>query len=278
MFSLKIILIQLLNQNLVDLGVAIYKWDEKGKLPLAAKLDFDRDVAPLVRLLADIDVPPDVIGHMLTINPELLEEPLEDIQVRLNYLAIKNFSKAAIVTLISQSPIWLSLSVKQVDARLGFFQRTFGLTGGEVRKVAVSDPELITWIKTPVQIRRNLFSLNEEMGFSKEELKQIVLICPHILFKSDNKMPDLLKQFELLHNVIKYPHSTLAKFPLSLCRKWYNTEQRHLFLQTLGRAQYEPELPNYVNPGMLTEVDDVEFAEEVAKVHVGLYNQFLKTL
>jgi len=265
-------------QNLVDLGVALHKWDEKGKLPMAAKLDFDRDVAPLVRLLADITVSPDVISHMLTRNPELLEEPLEDIQVRLNYLAIKNFSKDAIVTLISESPKWLSLSVKQIDARLGFFQKTFDLTGGEVRHLAVSDPGLITWVKTPVQIRRNLFCLNEEMGFSKEELKMIVLACPHILFKKDEKMPDLLRQFELLHNVIKYPHSTLAKFPISLCRKWYNTEPRHLFLQSLGRAQYDPNLPNYVNPGMLTELDDVEFSEDVAKVHVGLYNQFLKTL
>ena len=34
---------------MVDLGVALHMWDSRGHLGLAVKLDFDRDVAPLVR-------------------------------------------------------------------------------------------------------------------------------------------------------------------------------------------------------------------------------------
>jgi hypothetical protein len=36
-------------QQLVDLGVNLYTWEQKGQLGLATKLDFNTDVAPLVR-------------------------------------------------------------------------------------------------------------------------------------------------------------------------------------------------------------------------------------
>lgn len=263
-------------QNLVDLGVGLYCWDLKGKLPLAAKLDFNRDVVPLIRLLADVGVPPDCIAEILTHNPELIEEEHADIKTRLNYLASKNFNKKEIISILTESASWLNFPVKIIDARLGFFQKTFGLTGNEVRKLTVSCPRLISWNKTPSQVRRNIFSLNEEMGFSRDELKQMMLEFPFLLLKTSEET--MLKQFELLHNVIGYPHKTLALFPSSLLCDWFITQPRHLFLVSLDRAQYSPLLPNYVHPGMLTGGEDKEFAEDVAKVNVNLYNQFMKTL
>jgi len=263
-------------QNLVDLGVGLYEWDFRGKLPLAAKLDFHRDVAPLIRLLADVGVPPDGIAEILTHNPELIEEELVDIKTRLNYLASKNFTKKEIISIVTVANKWLNFPVKIIDARLGFFQKTFELTGNEVRKLTVSSPRLISWHKTPSQVRQNIFSLNEEMGFTRDELKQMVLECPFLLLKLREK--SMLQQFELLHNVIGYPHETLALFPSSLLCDFFVTQPRHLFLVSLGRDQYSPLLPNYVNPGMLTGGEDKEFAEDVAKVNVGLFNQFMKTL
>ena len=50
-------------QRLVDLGVMLHRWDAMGKLPLAAKLDFERDVVPLVQFFMDIGVSLDSIGQ-----------------------------------------------------------------------------------------------------------------------------------------------------------------------------------------------------------------------
>jgi mTERF domain-containing protein len=265
-------------QRLVDFGVAIYHWDKRGKLPLAVKLDFERDVSPIIRLLTDVGVPVHCITDMLTHNPELLEEEIVDLQARLNYLASKNFTKNQIVSILSLSANWLRYPVKLIDARLGFFQKTFKLSGNEVRQLAVASPRLIAWRHTPNQVRLNVFSLHEEMGFSRDELKTMILACPDLLYVKEKYKVKMLKQFELLHNVIKYPHNTLALFPRSLTIDVDIVEPRHLFLESLGRAQYSPLLPNYVHPGMLTEGDDREFAEDIAKVHVELFNKFMKTL
>ena len=50
-------------QRLVDLGVALHRWDAMGKLDLATKIDFERDVVPLVQFFMDIGVSLDSIGQ-----------------------------------------------------------------------------------------------------------------------------------------------------------------------------------------------------------------------
>ena len=124
-------------KRLVDLGVPLHLWDTNNQLGLAVKLDFDRDVAPIVRFLADVGIDPDDIGDVLGGNPGLFEEELEDLHTRVNYLTSKLFSRQQIVQLICGSPKWLSFPVALIDARLGFFQKTFGLIGQEVRDMAV---------------------------------------------------------------------------------------------------------------------------------------------
>ena len=54
--------------------------------------------------------------------------------------------------------------------------------------------------------------------------------------------------------------------------------ERHQFLTSLGRAQYDPGKPQYVSPTALTEGSDLEFVEKVARSTIQLYNAFLKTL
>jgi len=262
-------------QKLVDLGVALHIWDRFGHLGLAVKLDFDRDVAHVVRFLADVGVPHDRIGEVLTWNPGILEEELDDLKTRISYLRSKTFSDLEIAILITDSPKWLSFPVKIIDARLGFFQKTFVLQGVEVRQLAVSLPSLITWEGTPIRVRKHIFSLNEEMGFTKDELKMMVLECPGLLKTRDERV---LKAFETLHNVAKIPHEIIARFPTSLTRTWHTILPRHKYLESLGRAQYSPKLPKYVSPTALSEGEDKEFAEQIAGTSVQLYNQFQKTL
>ena len=124
-------------KRLVDLGVPLHLWDTNNQLGLAVKLDFDRDVAPIVRFLADVGIDPDDIGDVLGGNPGLFEEELEDLHTRVNYLSSKLFSRQQIVQLICGSPKWLSFPTALIDVRLGFFQKTFGLIGQEVRDMAV---------------------------------------------------------------------------------------------------------------------------------------------
>lgn len=53
--------------------------------------------------------------------------------------------------------------------------------------------------------------------------------------------------------------------------------ERHMFLEQLGRAQYDPTKPNYVGLFTLVSGEDSHFCTEVAKSSVHAYNAFLKT-
>ena len=68
-------------KKLVDLGVPLHLWDSNNQLSLAVKLDFDRDVAPVVRFLADVGIHPDMIG-------DILGEILDDFKVIQSFLGL----------------------------------------------------------------------------------------------------------------------------------------------------------------------------------------------
>jgi len=267
-------------QSLVDLGVSLHRWDKYGHLGLAAKLDFVRDVAPVIRFLADLGVEHDQIGKILSHSPGILEETEQDLKTRVAYLVSKKFKMPEIAHIVSTAPRWLCFSVRSIDARLGFFQKTFDFVGNEVRAMTLGDPALVTWNGTPDHVKKVIFSYNEEMGFSKEEIKAMTLINPRILKVAKEAL--LLEQFDLLHNVAKIPHEILAKFPESLLKPKMITKPRILFLESLGRAQFDPNKPNYVSPEMLTingeEGGDIIFCEKVAKCPVELFDKFQKTL
>jgi len=263
-------------QSLVDLGVQLHNWDSIGELGLAAKLDFERDVAPVVRFLADVGVKHEDICEILTLCPRILEETEDDLRTRIAYLVSKKFTRDEISHIITSSSTWLAFPVRSIDARLGFFQKSLGFLGNEVRRMTVECPDLITWSGTPGQVRHVMFSLNEEMGFSQEEIKEMTLSCPKILKRWN--LDTFAKNFELLHNDCKIPHDILCKFPESLLLPWYVYKPRIQLLESIGRAQFDPTQPNYVSPDMLTGGEDAEFCEEVAKVPLKLFDQFQKTL
>ncbi|XP_023335545.1 transcription termination factor 3, mitochondrial [Eurytemora carolleeae] len=263
-------------QRLVDLGVNLHKWEVRGHMGMAVKLDFTEHVAPKIRFLADLGVHHHKIGIVLSSCPEILETPKEDLVARVAYLASKKFSKTDIAVLIANCPTWLKFSVKGIDGRLGFLQKTFKLTGDQVREVAIRCPRLVLWNNLLKGVREKMFAFYEEMGFSKQEIKSILLQDPGSFMIKSN--PALLDQFDLLHNQIGIPHSILVKFPSVLRRSVYTSEGRHKFLTHLHKAQYNPNLPGYVSPAMLAEGTDEEFCEKVAKCDLLLFQKFLRTI
>jgi hypothetical protein len=58
-----------------------------------------------------------------------LEQDHEDLKTRVAYLISKRFAAEQIAHIVTQAPRWLCFAVKGIDGRLGYFQKTFGLTG-----------------------------------------------------------------------------------------------------------------------------------------------------
>ena len=117
--------------NLVRLGVNLSKIEER-YMSLAEqllKLDFDHDVKPVLLLLHQCDVKECDIGECITRNPHVLCEPIDDMQVRINYLESKRFSKESIARIVSKEPRVLTNTTKQTDTQLGYLQKTFMLSG-----------------------------------------------------------------------------------------------------------------------------------------------------
>ena len=73
-------------------------------------------------------------------------------------------------------------STQDIDKRLGTFQKLFSLKGDEVRHVAARAPKLITF--SVQSVKSNMFALKEEMGFTDDELKTLLLEKPIIYVKS----------------------------------------------------------------------------------------------
>lgn len=166
-------------QQLMKLGVNLDRLDAKNIGDFIANLDFKRDVEPYILLLTkDIGVPADIIGKFLTNNPDILKESLDDLQVRVNYLQLKRFTQEQIASIISRNQFWLNYSTRDIDERLGFFQKDFQLSGDEVRALTVAYPRVITY--NLHQIKEMSFSVREECCFEPEQVKEILLKCPKL--------------------------------------------------------------------------------------------------
>lgn len=88
----------------------------------------------------------------------------------------------------------------------------------------------------------------------------------------------LLRKFNYIHNVMKISHETICQFPkIFLCRE-FRIKQRHMFLEKLGRAQFDPKKENYVPLMGLVEGTDLDFCKNYAKCTVDDFNLYLKTL
>ena len=88
----------------------------------------------------------------------------------------------------------------------------------------------------------------------------------------------IAERFDYLHNEIGLSHSEICEWPSVFRVRLFVVKQRHNFLKTLGRDQFDKTKENFVSMKALTSGSDVEFSENVAKVPVQEFNNFLKTL
>ncbi|CAK1549846.1 unnamed protein product [Leptosia nina] len=164
-------------------------------------------------------------------------------------------------------------STLRIDKRLGYFQKKFSLTGNEVRYLTTKQPQLITY--NLHHVTTNTFVIREEFGFNDNEVKELLLKKPK-LWMMNQKI--LLERFNFIHNIMKIQHESILQNANILTYRNFIVKQRHLFLQKLGRAQYDPMKENYINLDALCNGTDIEFCAKYAKCNVQDFNTFLKTL
>lgn len=166
-------------QQLVKLGVDLSQLDELRVGQFIVNLDFKADIEPyIVYLTKDVGIAFDELGKFFTKNPMVLREHLDDIHTRINYLELKKFTRDEIASIVTRNAFWLNYSTRDIDGRLGFFQKHFGLRGNELRTVTVSYPKLITHKK--IDVEEISFAMREECGFDSDQVKQLVQKCPKL--------------------------------------------------------------------------------------------------
>lgn len=166
-------------RKFVELGVDLSNIEKRKGLPqFVLKLDFDRDVKSHLFFLHDLGLPPETFGYFITKNPLIFKESIDDLETRVYYLRSKNFSIEQVREIVSKNPYWLSFTTRRIDRRLGYFQKNFQLTGNEIRSLCIMSPRLITY--NMEHIREATFSIKEEMGFDKDEIKCLLLTKPRL--------------------------------------------------------------------------------------------------
>lgn len=70
----------------------------------------------------------------------------------------------------------------------------------------------------------------------------------------------------------------LIKDPFILTVRTFKVKERHGFLKSIGRAQYNPKMELYVSLSDLIKGTDEEFALNIAKRPYEQYDAYLRTL
>ncbi|GFO22763.1 transcription termination factor 3, mitochondrial [Plakobranchus ocellatus] len=261
-------------QNLVKLGVNLDLVQRvEGVAELLLKSQFKRDIAPLIHLLNLMGVPLDEMGQMLTRNPLLFKQSIEDLSARFGYFLHKRFSQAEAVSIVVRAPVALLMDPVKLDSKLGFLQTTFGLKGHEVRKVVLKYPKVIPWRRDMIAGVR--FHLKEFLAFSNLQLKELLLKEPKIYLSNPNK---LTEAFDYLFTTMGITRDQIMLWPGILRTRQHIVRDRHLFLVSRNRAQYDPCLENFVSLKALGSGSDTEFCKNVAKCDEQEFHAFLKTL
>lgn len=88
----------------------------------------------------------------------------------------------------------------------------------------------------------------------------------------------LSNSFNYMTQVMKLSTEQILEYPFALRCPIAYIRRRHEFLRRIKKAQYQPELADYISLEKLLHPNDKYFAETVARVFVADYNNFLKTL
>ena len=260
-------------QKLVEMGVQIRNWDNDRKLcEFILRLDMEKLQTHLI-FLHDLGLSLEDQRFILNKNPLFLKENIIDLNNRIGYLKSKKFDDNSIRRMIGKAPKWLSLSVNDVDTRLGWYQRDFGLTANELRLVVTEKPKLVTLpLKIPSDVR---FCLKEILCYSNETIKQFMVTYPK-LFTKDFKIIEA--NFIFLTQVMKLTHDQVAMYPPILQCPLILIKSRYTYLKHLNRLQFDPTLPNFVSLKSLCEPFDSKFCKNTAKTSLEEYKKFLKSI
>lgn len=260
--------------KLVQLGVNLWKLEQRPNVgSMLLRLDFNTDVAPRLLFLKEIGVEDSHFGYIITHNPFILTENLDNLHARVNYLKSKKFSSETVASMVSRAPYLLNFNVKRLDNRLGFYQKQLSISVSHTRNIVARLPRLLCGSLEPV--KENLKVCEIEFGFKKNEIQHIVIAVPKVLTANKRKLTQI---FDFIHNTMKVPHHLIAKFPQVLNTKYLRVRERHLFLEYLGKAQYDPTLPNYISLDRLVSLPDETFCTQVALATVEDFYLFQKTL
>ncbi|XP_017863596.1 PREDICTED: transcription termination factor 3, mitochondrial [Drosophila arizonae] len=260
-------------QQLLSLGVNLHSIERrKGLGQFVLKLDFEENVKPYLTFLSDQGISADDFGKMITKNPLIFKEDLDDLQTRVDYMKSKRFSVEALQRIFTKNPYWLMYSTRRIDRRLGYFQKEFHLSGHDLRLLATKEPRLITF--NMEHIRKSVFTLREEMGFSNKELQTLIVHTPRLMMIPPD---DLVERFSYVHNDMGLSHAQIIQCPELLASREFRLRERHEFLKLLGRAQYDPQKDLYISPSEIVQGNNFYFVRNVAKSDLETFDLFLKT-
>ncbi|KAJ8335105.1 hypothetical protein SKAU_G00407440 [Synaphobranchus kaupii] len=258
---------------LVHLGVDLSKLETRrnvGSMLLRMEV---QHLQERLLFLRDLGLQNPQLGPLLTRNPFILTETVDNLRARVLYLQSKRFSSEDVGSMVCRAPYMLNFSVQRLDNRLGFYQTLLGLSPHKTRDMVTRLPRLLCGSLEPV--KENLKVCELEFGFRPNEIQHIVTRIPKVLTANKKR---LTETFDYVHNTMAIPHALIVKFPQVLNGSLLRIRERHLFLQYLGKAHYDPEQSGYVPLDRLVSLPDSEFCSKLASASPQDFELFQKTL
>lgn len=95
-------------KSLLLLRVNFHKLEKNlDAIPFILSLTFET-IRGHIQFFSELGIKKEIIGEIITKNPFILKEELDNLQVRINYLQYKKFDKDKIIRIVEKNPIWLS--------------------------------------------------------------------------------------------------------------------------------------------------------------------------
>uniref|UniRef100_A0A0N5AHU1 Transcription termination factor 3, mitochondrial n=1 Tax=Syphacia muris TaxID=451379 RepID=A0A0N5AHU1_9BILA len=246
-------------QNLVKLGVSLFKIEKTSAIGKElVKLNWETDVLPKLAWLISLDVPVTKLGDYLTRNPFFLLQNFDDMKARVNYLRSKRFTKSQIAKIIIAFRYWLNFDVRVIDGRLGWIQKSFKLSGNEVRKLVVLEPRILAFGVAPIQVFCCSLIFCLHCRFVVHAIIEIFIL----------DASQVASSYIYAHFVMGLSNSQIAAYPLIIRCPITYLERRHEFLVRMKRNKYIPGTDDYVPLDAFLHPSDKYFATKVRKVRV----------
>ncbi|XP_033727363.1 transcription termination factor 3, mitochondrial-like [Pecten maximus] len=257
---------------LLHLNVNLAKVEAKRNAASSlVKLDLKQDVMPVMFFLKEAEIPDDKLGKVIGLYPFIFEK-FDEAKLMMEYFKLKKFKKESIAHIIVGAPTVLGLQVVTTDTRIGAYQKFFNLTGDQTRQVMTRVPRIL--LNHP-DVLKETIEMFRAYGFSKDQLKNILLQCPSVFKRPEED--NLKHRLQYLLMNIPMDHNTITKFSYVLRYPTNPIKERHLFLLELGRAQYDPTKENYISPTDLVCSPESKFCQ-LARTTPALFREFKTTL